>query len=91
MFLVVFFLHRSAWASEPRHRSHLERPSEGVTEDWLCLLNSPATEENRATVHTPAQHQGQHDTVTKMSERYSPDLPKRRADQPGSSLRMSLC
>lgn len=57
MFLVVFFLHRSAWASEPRHRSHLERPSEGVTEDWLCLRNSPATEENRATL-TPSTAPG---------------------------------
>lgn len=57
MFLVVFFLHRSAWASEPRHRSHLERPSEGVTKDWLCLRNSPATEENRATF-TPSMAPG---------------------------------
>lgn len=38
-------------ASEPRHRSRLGRPFEGVTEDWLCLPNSPATEENRATGH----------------------------------------
>lgn len=91
MFLVVFFLHGSAWASEPRHRSHLERPSEGVTEDWLCLPNSPATEEKRATAHTPAQHQEQRDTVTETSERCSLDFPKRRADQFGSNLRMSLC
>lgn len=47
----MFFLHGSALASEPRHRSRLGRPFEGVTEDWLCLPNSPATEENRATGH----------------------------------------
>ena len=72
MFLVVSFLQRSALASEPRHRSHLERPFEGVTEDWLCLPNSPATEENRATVHTSVQHQIRHETMAKKCLRGTP-------------------
>lgn len=69
MFLVVFFLHRSALASEPKHRSRSGRPLEGGTEDWLCLPNSPAMEENRATGHAQPQHQVQHETDQKKKKK----------------------
>ena len=89
MFLVVFFLHRSAWASEPRHRSHLERPSEGVTEGFAFGIH---LQQRKTGPHShPARHHEQRGTAAKASERHILDFPERRADQSGSNLGMSLC